>query len=70
MNLFLIAGSHVAVTLFTEFVPANKRALFVILLAGFWAVGAILEAAIAWIIMPSVPKSVYVGGLVFMIIDS
>eukprot|EP00750_Incisomonas_marina_P005326 INCI13908.1.p1 GENE.INCI13908.1~~INCI13908.1.p1 ORF type:complete len:616 (-),score=85.09 INCI13908.1:131-1978(-) len=49
---FGVAGSHVAVTIFTEFLPANKRALFIVLVNGFWAIGSIIEASLAWIIMP------------------
>jgi len=49
---FGVAGSHVAVTIFTEFLPSDKRALFIVLVNVFWAVGSIIEAALAWIIMP------------------
>ena len=41
-----------AVTIFTEFLPADKRALFIVLINVFWSVGSIIEAALAWIIMP------------------
>ena len=44
---FGVAGSHVAVTLFSELLPVDKRALFCVLIGGFWAVGAIIEAMLA-----------------------
>ena len=33
---FGAAGGHVAITIFSEFLPSNKRALFIMLFATFW----------------------------------
>ena len=33
---FGVAGSHVAITIFSEFLPSSKRALFIIVIAAFW----------------------------------
>jgi len=50
---FGISGSHIAVTLFTEFMPNSWRAFGVILFGGFWSVGSIFEALLAWQVMPN-----------------
>lgn len=59
---FGVAGSHVAITIFSEFLPSNKRALFIVVVAMFWSVGTISEALLAWIVMPNVPESVTING--------
>jgi MFS family permease len=50
---FGVAGSHVAVTIFAEFLPSRLRSLFVCLAEGFWAAGAITAAGLAWAVLPN-----------------
>ena len=54
---FGLGGSHVAVTILSEWLPAAQRGRFVILLELSWAVGVALEGLSALIIMPNSPPS-------------
>jgi hypothetical protein len=47
-----IGGVPVAFSLFTEFLPAESRGKQLVVLQCFWTVGVLLEAAIAWVVMP------------------
>lgn len=40
---FGVGGAHVAVTLFSEFLPSDKRAMCILLIEVFWAVGSSFE---------------------------
>ena len=51
---FCVSGSHVAMTMLSEFLPKSYRATGIMLVGMLWGVGAILEAFLAWIIMPSI----------------
>lgn len=48
-----IGGVPVAFSLFAEFIPAAERGQCLILLQVFWTLGALGEAAVAWIVMPT-----------------
>jgi MFS family permease len=50
---FSLGGSHVGVTLFTEFTPSGKRGICLVLLALFFSMGGLLETLLAWAILPS-----------------
>eukprot|EP01062_Namystynia_karyoxenos_P023307 TRINITY_DN19003_c0_g1_i1.p1 TRINITY_DN19003_c0_g1~~TRINITY_DN19003_c0_g1_i1.p1 ORF type:complete len:609 (+),score=158.22 TRINITY_DN19003_c0_g1_i1:176-2002(+) len=52
---FGASGSHVCVTLFSEFLPTRWRAFGVLMVGVFWAVGALLEAGLAFATMPNLP---------------
>lgn len=41
-------GSIVAYSLFAEFLPVANRGISLTTLQGFWTIGTILEAALAW----------------------
>lgn len=47
-----IGGVPVAFSLFAEFIPASERGEKLVLLQVFWTLGALGEAALAWIVMP------------------
>lgn len=49
---FGVSGSHVCVTLFSEFLPISWRAWGVLMVGTFWAVGAVFEALLALAVMP------------------
>lgn len=51
---FGIGGTPVAFTLLTEFLPTKSRAKVLVLSSIFWSIGAILEAALAWVILEHV----------------
>jgi putative MFS transporter len=40
-------------SIFAEYLPAQKRGRYLVLLEAFWALGAVLAAGLAWLIVPS-----------------
>eukprot|EP01130_Rhizamoeba_saxonica_P018622 TRINITY_DN9385_c0_g1_i1.p1 TRINITY_DN9385_c0_g1~~TRINITY_DN9385_c0_g1_i1.p1 ORF type:complete len:314 (+),score=55.86 TRINITY_DN9385_c0_g1_i1:59-1000(+) len=50
---FGIGGNLVAITYMVEFLPPKNRGRIIMLVEIFWALGGILEAALAWIILPT-----------------
>eukprot|EP00736_Rhodelphis_marinus_P011399 Rmarinus@m.2383 len=46
---FGVAGSHVAFTLFAEFLPSKSRAYSLLGIEVFWALGGVIETGIAWL---------------------
>ncbi|XP_073308365.1 organic cation/carnitine transporter 7-like [Primulina huaijiensis] len=47
-----LGGGPVYSAWFLEFVPVQNRGIWMVIFATFWTVGTILEASLAWIIMP------------------
>ena len=43
-----LGGITIPFTLFTEFLPQEKRGLYLILMNTFWTIGAVFSAGIAW----------------------
>jgi MFS transporter, putative metabolite:H+ symporter len=60
-------------SIFAEFLPTQKRGRYLVLLESFWALGSVLAAGLAWLLVPSlgwrwlVAASAVPGILVFFI---
>ncbi|PRP76232.1 hypothetical protein PROFUN_15317 [Planoprotostelium fungivorum] len=50
---FGVSGSHVAFSLFVEFLPLQSRGRCLIALQAFWTLGTVLESALAWLVLPT-----------------
>ncbi|XP_022050281.2 synaptic vesicle 2-related protein [Acanthochromis polyacanthus] len=50
---FGIGGAPQSVTLYSEFLPAKSRGICIMLIAAFWAIGAVFEVLLALWVMPT-----------------
>eukprot|EP00210_Caulerpa_lentillifera_P009224 g8793.t1 len=49
---FGLGGICVAFSLFLEFVPTQYRGRYAIAIQGFWTIGALAQAGLAWLVLP------------------
>lgn len=50
---FALGGTPIAVTLFAEWVPPARRGFLLLLQQSAWTVGTMLEACLAWAVLPT-----------------
>ncbi|CAI5458066.1 unnamed protein product [Closterium sp. Yama58-4] len=50
---FGIGGASVVFSLCSEFLPSNSRGFWLVFIEFFWTIGSLIEAALAWAVMPS-----------------
>lgn len=49
---FALGGTPIAVTLFAEFCTSARRGQYLLLMQSFWTVGTVMEALLAWAVLP------------------